>query len=112
MIYKHYYICNIYIYIYICIHILSSSRKRPDVYCFNGFHRRESRGPVAAGNHKKKTTTETINNVPCHNGNHKKTNDGNHKQCFPATTETIKTSDGNQSQKPPKRGITRYVLKL
>ena len=48
---------------------------------FYGLHRTESRGPVAAGNHKKK-----------------KTNDGYHKKTFLATTETIKrTSDGNQS---------------
>ena len=53
--------------------MLSSSRKRPDVFVLSfcyGFHRRESRGPVAAGNHKQtndgnhnKPTTETIKNV-------------------------------------------------
>ena len=42
----------VYIYIYIYMYMLSSSRKRPDVF-LNGFHRRESRGPVAAGNHTK-----------------------------------------------------------
>ena len=40
-----------YIYIYIYMYILSSSRKRPDGCLFYGFHRRDSRGPVAAGNH-------------------------------------------------------------
>ena len=29
-------------------------------FSFYGFHRRDSRGPVAASNHKKKTTMETI----------------------------------------------------
>ena len=58
-----------YVYIYIYIYILSSSRKRPDHF-FYGFHRRDSRGLVAAGNQQK-------------------TNDGNHKKAFLATTETI-----------------------
>ena len=63
------------------MYILSSTRKHPDVLSY-GFHRRESRGPVAEGNHKQKTTTETINkiNVLCHDGNHSQTNGGNHKK--------------------------------
>ena len=65
------------------IHILSSSRKRPDII-FYGFHRRESRGPVAAGNHQKETTTQTI------------------KKTFLATTETIK--------KPTTETITNVFL--
>ena len=66
----------IYIYIYIYthtyLHILSSSRKRPDVSCF-GFHRRGSRGPVAAGNHNQQQNNNDGNhnkNVPCHDRNH------------------------------------------
>ena len=63
------YVC-IYIYIYIYIYIiLSSSWKRPGVSIY-GFHRRNSRGPVAVGNHAK-PTTETI------------------QQTFLATSETI-----------------------
>ena len=63
---------------------------------FYGFHRRDSRGPVAAGNHQtnkdgnhKKTflaTTETI----------QKSTTETIKLGFPATTETIK----NQRRKP------------
>ena len=44
------YVCITILYIYIYICILSSSRKRPGVF-FYGFHRRDSRGPVAAGDH-------------------------------------------------------------
>ena len=53
-IYIHKCVCiYIYIYIHICIytHMLSLSWKRPGVFFFYGFHRRDSRGPVAAGNH-------------------------------------------------------------
>ena len=75
-VYTHMSYVYIYIYIiiiYIYIYILSSSRKSPYVLLFYGFHRRDSRGPVAAGNHKKEPTTETIKrNVPCHDGNHKR----------------------------------------
>ena len=81
--YIHMYI-YIYIHIYIYIYILSSSWKRSGGFCY-GFHRRDSRGPVAAGNHLfKKKTTETIN------------------KSFLATTETIK----NQRRKPYKKKKT------
>ena len=43
----------IYIYTYIHTYMLSSSRKGSDVFVVYGFHRRESRGPVAAGSHTK-----------------------------------------------------------
>ena len=60
----------VYIYIYTYIYLVCHGNVLMDFY---GFHRRESRGPVAAGYHKKKkTTTETI------------------KKTFRATTETIK----------------------
>ena len=58
-----------YIYIYICIYLVRHGNVL--MFFFKGFHRRDSRGPVAAGNHKQ-------------------TNDGNHKQTFLATTETMK----------------------
>ena len=67
------------IYIYIYIYMFSSSRKRPDVFVLR-FHRRDSRGPVAAGNHNK--TTETMNKRSLPRRKPLKTNDGNHKQTF------------------------------
>ena len=64
------YIC-IYIYIYIYINLFRHGNVL--MFLFYGFHRRHSRGPVAAGNHKTKNkpTTETMTKT------------------FPATTETI-----------------------
>ena len=67
---------HIYACVYTCmyVHILSSSRKRPDGFVYS-FHRRDSRGPVADGNHSQiKPTTETINK---------------REKTFLATTETI-----------------------
>ena len=66
---------SLYIYIYIYIYRLGNVL----AFLFYGFHRRDSRGPEAAGNH---TTTNDGNyktNVPCYSGNHKTNNDGNHK---------------------------------
>ena len=87
----------IYIYIYICL-----VRHGNVLMFFYGFHRRDSRGLVAAGNHEQKPTTETIRNrslprqKPLQNQRWKPLNKRN---VLPATTETIfkRSSDGNQS---------------
>ena len=65
------YIGITHIYIYIYIYLFTSSRKRPDVL-FYGFHRRESRGPVAAGNHNKRNDGNHQTTFSCHDGNHEK----------------------------------------
>ena len=65
-----------HIYIYTHMYLVRHGNVLMVVY---GFHRRDSRGPVAAGNQKKET------------------NDGDHKKRFLATTETIKR---NQRRKP------------
>ena len=46
--YVHIYIYIYYVYIYIYIYLV---RHGNVLMVFYGFHRRESRGPVAAGNH-------------------------------------------------------------
>ena len=38
----------IYIYIYVCIYLVHHGNA---LFFLNGFHRRDSRSPVAAGNH-------------------------------------------------------------
>ena len=89
-------------YIYIYIYLVRHGNILISFFLFYGFHRRESRGPVAAGNHKTTNDRNYHNkNVPCHDGNHKTTNDGNHKTS-PATTETIKQPTTETSPKNTK----------
>ena len=59
-IYIYVYIYNMYVYIYIYIYIYLVRHGNVLMFFLNGFHRRESRSPVAAGSHKQ-PTTETIN---------------------------------------------------
>ena len=88
---------HIYIYVYIYTYLVRLGNVLVLLF-FNGFHRRDSRGPVAAGNLKRNQRRKPLRNVSCHDGNHNKTNDGNHTNTFPPHDGNHKTnSDGNQS---------------
>ena len=63
---------DVYIYIYIYMYKYLVRHGNVLMFFVYGFHRRESRSPVATGNHKTKA------------------NDRNHKKAFLATTETTR----------------------
>ena len=95
------------IYIYIYVYLVRHGNVLMFVFCY-GFHRRDSRGPVAAGNHtKNKPTTETVTkNVPCHDGNHKTPMTETIRKRCPATKETIRkpaTETTKQKKRFPRR---------
>ena len=85
-IYRSIYVCMyIYIYIYYTQFVLETSWR---------FDLRfpSERQPRSCSSRKPCKTNDGnhTTNVPCHVGNHKQTNYGNHRNTFLATTETIK----------------------
>ena len=82
------------------------------MYTHISVYRRDSRGLVAAGNHKKKTNDGSHKrNVPCHDEHHKKkTNDGNHKtNVFLPRRKPLKKQRRKPVLKTPKQTRNRSI---